>query len=607
MSIHHGDCIEVMATMPEASVDAIVTDPPYGLEFMGKEWDSLKFAGGGNEGRVSGTGINRNSPRFYYQNGKAQQQWHEQWATEAFRVLKPGGYLLAFGGTRTYHRLASAIEDAGFEIRDTLMWIYASGFPKSLDVSKALDKVAPRDAMFVPFARHYGEQRKASGMTHAQVCAAIGAHGEVNHGGASTNWEAGYNVPTLAYWHKLQPLLDLSDEWLPLIERIEAEREKIGEADSGLHRGSGTTVAFGEGTDRRAVDITAPATDLARKWEGWGTALKPAHEPIVMARKPLVGTVAANVTRYGTGALNIDGTRIGGPDGHGGGAKASGGFVNGYQSGDGFAASTQGRWPSNVLLDPEHPELFDEPNPEVVGSGATTTDGVAVERNGGGGAIFRADRSMPAREDRGYGGGGGYSRFFIVPKSDRRDREPVLRAGPNNVYCTCETDKPEWVNAGRLPQGRTATTSRAKAISEATSTDGFDWPTSSSGSEPSGPSRRGNRSTTSTATSKTTESPISSSSIPSPISGSTQAASSSTGSGGSDAPSAGSTDSSPRNGGTSARKAGRSTAAADPVTSPESSKTSVCDDCGGLKPSNGGPVEAADGVTRAARRNSHPT
>src|SRR5664279_137719 len=113
--VHHGDCIEVMQAMPADSVDAVVCDPPYGLEFMGKEWDG-------------------------WDSSQAFQAWCQQWATEALRVLKPGGMLLAFGGTRTSHRLASGIEDAGFEIRDSITWMYGSGFPKSLDVGKAIDK-----------------------------------------------------------------------------------------------------------------------------------------------------------------------------------------------------------------------------------------------------------------------------------------------------------------------------------------------------------------------------------------------------------------------------------------------------------------------------------
>jgi site-specific DNA-methyltransferase (adenine-specific) len=164
----NGDCVEVMNSLPPDSIDAIVCDPPYGLEFMGKEFDKLG-------------------------SGESQERWHTAWCTEAFRVLKPGGHLLAFGGTRTFHRLACAVEDAGFEIRDSVIWCYGSGFPKSLDVSKALAK-----------------------------------------------------------------------------------------------------------TD----------SDAAKTWEGWGTALKPAFEPVVVGRKPLAGTVAENVLKHGTGALNIAATRI---------------------------------------------------------------------------------------------------------------------------------------------------------------------------------------------------------------------------------------------------------------------------------------------------------
>src|SRR5215212_7318564 len=160
----HGDCRDVMLSMEEESVDAIVCDPPYLLEFMGKEFDRQHHG-------MKGETI-----------GHKMEAWHLSWAREALRVLKPGGHLLAFGGSRTYHRLACAIEDAGFEIRDQLQWMYGSGFPKS--------------------------------------------------------------------------------------------------------------------------------HNLRGEWDGWGTALKPGHEPIVLARKPLIGTVAANVTEHGTGALNIDGCRI---------------------------------------------------------------------------------------------------------------------------------------------------------------------------------------------------------------------------------------------------------------------------------------------------------
>ena len=124
-----GDCIEVLRGMPPASVDAVITDPPYGLEFMGKEWDRLS-----GKGRYQKAGVWQDvdgySPPSYV-GGFAAQEWHTGWLSEAFRVLKPGGMLFAFGGTRTFHRLACAIEDVGFELRDTLMWLYGSGFPKA--------------------------------------------------------------------------------------------------------------------------------------------------------------------------------------------------------------------------------------------------------------------------------------------------------------------------------------------------------------------------------------------------------------------------------------------------------------------------------------------
>jgi DNA modification methylase len=200
MQLHLGDCLVVLRAYPDASIDSIVTDPPYGLAFMGKRWDY-------------------DVPSV------------EVWA-ECLRVLKPGGHLLAFAGTRTQHRMAVRIEDAGFEIRDMIAWVYGSGFPKSLDVSKAIDKAA-------------GAEREV-----------VGVHRR--HGGGS--------------------------------------------AESGSMSGPLGTAS--------ELPLTAPATPEAQQWAGWGTALKPALEPITMARKPFPSTVAANVLQHGTGALNVDGCRI---------------------------------------------------------------------------------------------------------------------------------------------------------------------------------------------------------------------------------------------------------------------------------------------------------
>ena len=209
--VHHGDCREVMATLDAASVDAVVCDPPYGLSFMGKGWDH----------GVPG----------------------EEFWTEAMRVAKPGAHLLAFGGTRTFHRLACAIEDAGWEIRDCVMWVYGSGFPKSHDVSKAIDKAA-------------GAERDVVGFDP--------------------------------------------------IAAAKANKRPAGEMNA-RYRNS-------EAANDNGATITAPATDTARQWFGWGTALKPAWEPIIVARKPLCGTVAENVLMHGTGGINVDGCRVASSD-----------------------------------------------------------------------------------------------------------------------------------------------------------------------------------------------------------------------------------------------------------------------------------------------------
>ena len=250
-----GDCRDSMRAMDAESIDAIVSDPPYGLSFMGKGWDH---------------GVP-----------------NEDFWIEALRVAKPGAHLLAFGGTRTFHRLVVAIEDAGWEIRDCVMWVYGSGFPKSQDVSKAIDKAA-------------GAEREVVGP-------------KVTGDGHIQNRKNGTNE-------------------------------------------YGTFKIAQDGIDM----LTAPATDAARQWSGWGTALKPAYEPIIMARKPLTGTVAANVLMHGTGAINVDGCRVGTD---GGGTSCNHRDEHGKCRGHGNAGrstsgetfhgpdTSGGRWPANVLHD----------------------------------------------------------------------------------------------------------------------------------------------------------------------------------------------------------------------------------------------------------------
>ena len=312
-----GDCLQILKLMPDNSVDSIVTDPPYGLSFMGKKWDY----------DVPST---------------------EVWA-ECLRVLKPGGHLLAFAGTRTQHRMAVRIEDAGFEIRDMIAWVYGSGFPKSLDVSKAIDKLDASEAQerrrleFTAWVR-------SQGVTSRQIDEATGT----NMGGHYTTAASQPAIMTREHLEACRHLFREVPEW---VEReadqrtVESENFKRREV-IGVRKGAMSGWDTDGGTKFVDRDITAPTTDAARQWQGWGTALKPALEPITVARKPLVGTVAENVLVHGTGALNVDGCRVATDDdlnGRGG---------SGWHGRDSLAnnltepmAATQGRWPANLIHD----------------------------------------------------------------------------------------------------------------------------------------------------------------------------------------------------------------------------------------------------------------
>lgn len=304
VTLHHGDCLEVLRTLPDASVDAIVTDPPYGLGFMGREWDDLP------------PGL--------------------PWALECLRVLKPGGHLLAFGGSRTWHRLASAVEDAGFELRDSIAWLYGSGFPKSLDVSKAIDKGA-------------GAEREVVG-------------DKLDRPGYHLN---GHDSGTGALGHGI----------------------------------SSTTPE----TRLAAALITAPATDDARTWQGWGTALKPAFEPIVVGRKPLIGTVAANVLAHGTGALNVDACRVGDDERLNPSARVTGATAPVLHIGiETEGRTTAGRWPTNVVLDESQAAELDRQS----GTATSRSGGVAGWQDEYVGGTY----TPIART--GYDDQGGASRFF---------------------------------------------------------------------------------------------------------------------------------------------------------------------------------------------------
>jgi DNA modification methylase len=330
MTVFLGDCRDVMRTMAENSVDSIVTDPPYELGFMGKSWDS--------------TGVAYDI-----------KVWQE-----CLRVLKPGGHLLAFGGSRTYHRLACAIEDAGFQIRDQIMWVYGSGFPKSLNISKAIDKAAG------------------------------------------------------------------------------AEREVVSTYETHDIRNAGLMDRKGSMT----VEVTTSATAEAEEWEGWGTALKPAHEPIVLARKPLDGTVANNVLAHGVGGINIDGCRVGSGTGETKTVNYPDIRGNNYNNAEGtveYQVTSQGRFPANFIHDgsDEVLELF----PRAKGGAYPAKRGQAVNTSFAGGQETEGGfRAM--------GDDGSAARFFYCAKASKKDRNEGLD-GFEEIEATAMTGRKDG-SAGLL-------------------------------------------------------------------------------------------------------------------------------------------------------------
>lgn len=344
--LHHGDNLDILPTLPDASVDAIVTDPPYELTankkggtgqasggFMGKHWDA--------------TGISFNV---------------ELWR-ECLRVLKPGGHLLAFGGSRTYHRLAVAIEDAGFEIRDQIQWIYGSGFPKSLDVGKAIDKQrddSKESAIVAAFILRHADGRGVSEFREYLNRAIVG---ESHAGGSAQGWTTTNlngvvkpRVPTWEQWEQIKDLLSMSDEMDAEVWRLNGRKGKpdVQPLASVPNVGANFLGDAWNATPNRLI-MPDRQKDAAKQWDGWGSALKPAHEPIVMARKPLDGTIAGNVLRHGTGAINIDGCRVinAGPHGTEGRKKFDGfNSTEIWGSGGGRKSppNESGRFPANVIL-----------------------------------------------------------------------------------------------------------------------------------------------------------------------------------------------------------------------------------------------------------------
>lgn len=329
--LYLGDCREVRSVIADNSIDTIITDPPYGLEFMGKGWDK----------GVPGV---------------------EFWA-EFLKVTKPGGMLLAFGGTRTFHRMTCAIEDAGWEIRDCMMWLYGSGFPKSHDISKGIDKAK-------------GAEREVIGVSSNDR-----PHSQVKGGKAF---------------------------------------------DRGLDSGQ----------EHESLKLTAPSTALAKQWSGWGTALKPAWEPIIVAMKPLDGTFAENAEKHGMAGLNVDGGRIAhsgdrrsplGADGkvH----RTTGNAYGEHQESEGFDLS-KGRWPANLILDEEAGKLLDEQ------SGIAKPKAARSGRRGGVNPAFMSKEAGDNihQESEGYWPeDSGASRFFYCSKASKSERNAGCEELPDTL------------------------------------------------------------------------------------------------------------------------------------------------------------------------------
>jgi DNA modification methylase len=340
VTLHAGDCLEVLKAMPENSIDAVVTDPPYHLTSIVK-----RFANAKADKEVYAA----SSKSAYMSRGFMGKQWDggdiaftvELWA-EVLRVLKPGGHMVCFGGTRTYHRMAVAIEDAGFEIRDQLAWVYGSGFPKSHDVAIGIDKANGR----------------------------LGARGKRFN-------TAGQNV--------------------------------------GLNQNRELR------SDHPDYAGYSPVTDAARQWQGWGTALKPAWEPICLARKPLSeSTVAANVLRWGTGAINIDGCRIGiepedlkATSRNGEYGLTNPGSVGFAKTAMRTAMNDAGRWPANLCHDG---------SPEVMAGFPDA--GISAGGSRGAGGQNGCYSPLGAQPDfkPGFGDSGSAARFFYTSKADADDR-----------------------------------------------------------------------------------------------------------------------------------------------------------------------------------------
>jgi len=449
VTLYLGDCLDVLRTLPDASVDAVVTDPPYALADLSTalvlEAIAAWIRGDRDYVPDGGRGfMGRRWDRFVPPPGA--------WG-ECLRVLKPGGHLLAFAAPRTADLMGLSIRIAGFEIRDSLHWMFGNGFPKSLDVSRAIDARRDDRAAVKRVAAFLKAAVDRAGMSAADLDAAFGFAGSMaGQWLTQADWVL---LPRWEQWLKLRELLGFGDEMDAEVWRLNGRK-----GTPGNPRTDRVVTASDAGDVYQPVQkVRAPGTpvlEAAARWDGWGTAVKPAHEPIVLARKPLAGTVAGNVLEHGTGALNIDGCRIAaGQDYRDKCASVVG--LDSNRNGDAYgewtgvrqdSAHQAGRWPTNVVL--SHPPILADGEPVgdacadgcVPGCPVADLDRQSGDRRGGGRIRHGTNASLyeygsPRRTPfAGYSDTGGASRFFPVFRyeakapSSERPRLPDGTAHP---------------------------------------------------------------------------------------------------------------------------------------------------------------------------------
>ena len=394
--IYNNDCLKQLDLLEENSIDSIITDPPYELNFMGKGWDN------------AGISFQINT-------------WQK-----CLRVLKPGGYLLAFGGSRTFHRIAVGIEDAGFEIRDTIMWLYGSGFPKSMDISKILDKRNGRNYN-EDFRNYINNKRLEKNISLKQINELFGL--STDGGGVASyifSERKSNGLPTKEQYKILKEILELDNKYDELINITEAKREVIGTKKSGGANAWINGMNNKENEEQKYTgfnewEITAPSTDLAKQWEGWGTTLKPSFEPIIVARKPFKGSLVDNIIKYGVGGINIDECRVENQHFE---IKNGDYDNNENQSCFGNIKRTpkeyNSRFPANTIL------TYDETDFEEVCGGFPKTKNITkshIAKNSDNNINFNASKEVSII---GYNDSGSASRYFYCAKASKKDRDEGL-------------------------------------------------------------------------------------------------------------------------------------------------------------------------------------